>query len=280
MRFTKMHGAGNDYVYVDLFDERVEDAPALARAVSDRHKGVGADGLILLAPSRVADVRMVMYNADGSRSQMCGNGLRCLARLARDRGRARGDVVRVETDVGVRAVELTAGGARADMGAPVLDPAKIPVRLAGARVVDHPVDVLGLTLRLTCLSMGNPHAVAFVDDVNAFDVARFGPALENHPLFPERVNASFVEIQDRGRVRQRTWERGSAETLACGTGACAVCVAGVLTGRTGRRIQSELPGGTLSLEWQEGGSVFLAGETVTVFTGEWKGGNRDPSHGV
>jgi diaminopimelate epimerase len=270
MRFTKMHGAGNDYVYVDLFEERVDDAPAVARQVSDRHKGVGADGLILLAPSQVADVRMVMYNADGSRSEACGNGLRCLARLARDRGRAPGDLVRVETDAGVRVVELTAGGARADMGVPAFEPARIPVRLAGERIVDHPIEVLGRTLRITCVSMGNPHAVAYVDDVAAFDVARVGAALERHALFPERVNASFVQVIDRGRVRQRTWERGSGETLACGTGACAVCVAGVLTGRTERKLRSELPGGELLLEWREGAGVFLAGETTTVFTGEWR----------
>ncbi len=272
MRFTKMQGAGNDYVYVDLFDERVHEPEAVARAVSDRHKGIGADGLILLAPSRTADVRMVMYNADGSRSGMCGNGLRCLARLARDRGRAKGDTVRVETDAGVRTVELlAAGGARADMGPPALDPAKVPVRLAGPRVVDAPVNVLGETLRITCLSMGNPHAVVFVDDVRRFDVARYGAALERNDLFPERVNASFVEVIDRGRARQRTWERGSGETRACGTGACAVCVAGVLTGRTGKKLRSELPGGALLLEWEEGKSVFLAGETVTVFTGDWGG---------
>ncbi len=271
MRFTKMHGAGNDYVYVDLFEERVEQPESLARAVSDRHKGIGADGLILLAPSRVADVKMVMYNADGSRSAMCGNGLRCLARLARDRGRAKGDVVRVETDAGVRTVELTADGARADMGPPALDPAKVPVRLPGPRVIDQPVNVLGETLRITCLSMGNPHAVVYVDDVRSFDIARFGQALERHDLFPERVNASFVQVIDRGRVRQRTWERGSGETRACGPGACAVCVAGVLTGRTDRKLRSELPGGELLLEWEEGKSVFLAGETVTVFSGEWGG---------
>jgi diaminopimelate epimerase len=200
---------------------------------------------------------------------MCGNGLRCLARLARDRGRVKGDTVRVETDAGIRTVTLAPGRARADMGPPALDPAKVPVKLPGPRVVDAPVRVLDATLRITCLSMGNPHAVVFVDDVRAFDVARYGPALERHELFPERVNASFVQVIGRDRVRQRTWERGAGETRACGTGACAVCVAGALTGRTDRRITSELPGGELVLEWEE--SVFLAGETVTVFTGEWGG---------
>jgi diaminopimelate epimerase len=274
MRFAKMHGAGNDYVFVDLFEERVADAPALARAVSDRHKGIGSDGLILLAPSRVADVAMAMYNADGSRAQMCGNGIRCLAKLAWERGRTRSNPMRVETDAGVRTVELLfeggkVRGAEVDMGAPVLDPALIPVRLPGPRVVDHPVEVLDRTLRITCVSMGNPHAVVFVDDVAAFDVARFGPVLETHPLFPERTNAEFVEVLAPGAVRQRTWERGAGETQACGTGACAVCVAGALTGRTGPEIRCELPGGELRLEWDGSGSVRMRGDAVLVFTGEW-----------
>jgi len=268
-----MHGAGNDYVYVDLFEEKLEDAPALARAMSDRNTGVGGDGLILLGPSEAADVKMVMYNADGSRAQMCGNGIRCLARLARDRARAAGPFVRVETDDGVKTVELLEDGrARVDMGVPRLDPKSLPARLEGDRAVDHPLEVDGVTLRLTCVSMGNPHAVVFVEDVAAFDVARFGAALEHHALFPERVNASFVQVVDRGTVRQRTWERGSGETRACGTGACAVCVAGVLTGRTGHEIASRLPGGTLDLAWQgEGKSVFMTGPAVEVFVGDWHG---------
>jgi diaminopimelate epimerase len=271
MRFTKMHGAGNDYVYVDLFEERVEDAPALARAVSDRHTGVGADGLILLAPSRAADVRMIMYNADGSRAQMCGNGLRCLAKLARDRGRTRANPVRVETDSGVRTVELVGDGGRADMGPPSLDPAAIPVRLEGPRVTDREVEVLDRRLAITCVSMGNPHAVAYVDDVEAFDVARYGSALERHPIFPERANVEFVQVLDRGSVLQRTWERGSGETLACGTGACAVCVAGIVTGRTGSPLRIRLRGGELLPEWDGEGPVYLTGPVVEVFTGEWRG---------
>jgi len=269
MRFTKMEGAGNDYVYVDLFEEEVPDAPALAVAVSDRHTGIGADGLILLAPSRRADVRMIMYNADGSRAQMCGNGLRCLARLALEHGRTTANPMRIETDSGLREAEVRDGAVRVNMGLPQLEPEKVPVRLAGARIVDTDIEVDGETLAVTCVSMGNPHAVVYVDDVEAFDVARFGPALESHELFPERVNASFVEVIDPGSVKQRTWERGSGETRACGTGASAVCVAGVLTGRTAARVRCHLPGGELFCEWDDEGPVYLTGPAVMVFRGEW-----------
>jgi diaminopimelate epimerase len=272
MRFTKMHGAGNDYVYVDLFDETVEDAPALARAVSDRHAGIGGDGLILLAPSEAADVKMVMYNADGSRAEMCGNGVRCLARLARDHGRAPADTVSVETDAGIRTVELAARRARVAMGAPALAPGAIPVNLSGDRVVDHPLEIGGRRVLMTCVSMGNPHTVVYVEDVDATDVAGLGRALETHDLFPERTNVEFVEVLDDHTARQRTWERGTGETLACGTGACAVCVAGLLTGRTGGALTSRLRGGDLQLEWDGEGEVFMTGPVVEVFTGEWSGG--------
>ncbi|MGH7162058.1 MAG: diaminopimelate epimerase, partial [Planctomycetota bacterium] len=192
MRFTKMHGAGNDYVYVDLFEETVRDAAALARAMSDRHKGVGSDGLILLGPSRAADVRMEMYNADGSRAEMCGNGVRCLAKLAYECGRSKSNPMRVETDSGLKAVELRLEGgtvvaARVDMGVAALDPEKIPVRLAGPRVVDRETPIFDRTFPMTCVSMGNPHAVLFVDDVGALDVARYGGALERSDLFPRRT---------------------------------------------------------------------------------------------
>ena len=255
-----MHGAGNDYVYVDLFAERVDDAPALARAVSDRRRGIGADGLILLCPSERADVAMVMYNADGSRAEMCGNGIRCLARLAMDAGRAAGNPIRVETDSGIRTVELTDGGARVEMGVP------------DVQRIGHEMEVSGARLSVTCISMGNPHAVVFVGDVEATDVAGLGRALETDPLFPEGTNVEFVEVVDSGRVRQRTWERGSGETLACGTGACAACVAGVVTGRTDGRVRNELRGGELLLEWEgEGSSVHMTGPVAKVFEGDWGG---------
>jgi len=273
MRFTKMHGTGNDYVYVDLFDETVADAEALARVVSDRHTGIGADGLILLAPAETddADVAMIMYNADGSRAEMCGNGIRCLAALARAHGRTDRNPMRVETDAGVKEVEVRKEGARVDMGDPEFDPKKIPVKLPGPRVVDATIEVGGQSLSMTCVSMGNPHAVVYVEDVAAVDLARIGPAFEHHELFPQRVNVSFAEVKDPGHVRQRTWERGSGETRACGTGACAVCVAGVLTGRTAPRLRSRLPGGELFLEWDDEGRVFMTGPVVEVFAGVWTG---------
>ncbi len=269
MRFVKMHGAGNDYVYVDLFDQEIGEPVPLARAVSDRRTGVGSDGLILLGPSEVADVRMIMFNADGSRAQMCGNGIRCLAVLARDNGRVQNNPMRIETDAGVKSAEIVAGGVRVDMGAPQLAPASLPVLLPGDRIVNHEIEVDGVSLAMTCVSMGNPHAVLYVDDVASFDVAHVGPALETSELFPERVNVSFVEVVDRTTVRQRTWERGSGETHACGTGACAVCVAGVLTGRTDASMTSIVLGGQLRLEWDGHGPVYKTGPAVTVFEGEW-----------
>jgi diaminopimelate epimerase len=268
MRFTKMHGAGNDYVYVDLFDETVADAPALARAVSDRHTGIGGDGLILLAPSDAADVKMIMYNADGSRAQMCGNGVRCLAKLARDRGRAAGDEIGVETDDGIKAVRFTDRGIRVDMGAPRVDPAALPAELPGTHAA---LDVLDRSFDVTAVSMGNPHVVTYVEDVDAIDVARYGAAIETDPRFPERTNVEFVQVLDESTVRQRTWERGSGETQACGTGACAVCVAGVLTGRTRSPLRNRLLGGELLLEWDGEGSVFMTGPAVEVFTGDFRG---------
>jgi len=255
MRFTKMHGAGNDYVYVDLFDGPVDDSPALARAVSDRHKGIGSDGLILLAPpdqvetGEQADVRMIMFNSDGSRAQMCGNGIRCLAWLAHDHGRVEGKTVRVQTDDGIKVVELLPNAARVNMGSPRLAPQSLPVDLPGSDVIDHGVDILDRTFAMTCVSMGNPHAVIYVEDVESLDVARYGAALEHDPLFAERTNVEFVQVVARDHVIQRTWERGSGETLACGTGACAVCVAGVISGRTGPALRIRLRGGELLLDW-------------------------------
>lgn len=276
MRFTKMHGIGNDYVYVDCFCEQVAAPAALARAISERHFGVGGDGLILIMPSDSADVRMRMFNADGSEAQMCGNGLRCLAKYAYDHGRAKANPMKVETQAGIKTVEIAVGGdgrvaaARVDMGEPILSPAAIPVKLEGDRAVDVTLEAGGQSLAVTCVSMGNPHAVAYVDDVGAVDLERIGPEIENHRLFPERVNAHFVQVHSPGEVAMRTWERGSGITLACGTGACAVCVAGVLTGRTARQITAHLPGGDLRVEWAETDNrVYMTGPAVEVFTGRW-----------
>ncbi|MCE5280060.1 MAG: diaminopimelate epimerase [Planctomycetaceae bacterium] len=275
MRFTKMHGIGNDYVYVDCFDQRVDDPAALAVRVSDRHFGIGGDGLILVLPSDTADVRMRMFNADGSESQMCGNGVRCVAKYAYDHGRTRANPMRVATNAGIKTISLSldAAGkvatATVDMGEPILRGREIPVTIDAEPVVDAPITAAGATYKMTCVSMGNPHAVIFVDDVAAVDLDRIGPAIENHTLFPQRVNVHFVQVQTPNEVTMRTWERGSGVTLACGTGACAVCVAGVLTSRTGRDITAHLPGGDLKLDWHMADSrVYMTGPAVEVFSGE------------
>ncbi len=279
MQFTKMHGLGNDYVYVDGFAETVGDPSALARTISDRHFGVGGDGLILILPSESADVRMRMFNADGSEGEMCGNGIRCVAKYAYDHDLARVTPMRVETLAGIKAIDLTIGeggavtAACVDMGEPILDPPQIPVQIPQQRVVDVPMRISTHAFpSMTCVSMGNPHAVMFVDDVAAVPLEQVGPEMENHPLFPERINAHFVQVHSPQEVTMRTWERGSGITLACGTGASAVCVAGVLTGRTQRSITAHLPGGDLLLEWRDSdGRVFMTGPATEVFTGDWPG---------
>lgn len=276
MKFTKMHGIGNDYVYVSTFDQPAPGDPAaLARAVSDRHFGVGSDGLILIGPSERADARMRMFNADGSESEMCGNGVRCVAKYIHDHGIARKPGVSIETGRGVLRLDIEAENGKAarvrvDMGAPILKGTEIPTTLAGDPPVNAPIEILGQALALTAVSMGNPHVVAYVEDVLSFPVERLGEALEIHPAFPRKVNVHFAQVLSPREVRMRTWERGSGITLACGTGACAVCVAGVLTGRTDRAILAHLPGGDLMLEWPErGGSVFMTGPATEVFSGDW-----------
>jgi len=276
MRFTKMHGTGNDYVFVDLLDETVQDPAALARRVSDRHFGVGADGLILIGPSEVADVAMRIFNADGSEAQMCGNGVRCVAKYAYDRGLCRKELMAVETKAGVRAIELTvdggiATGATVNMGRPALRRRDIP--MAGPpdeRALGQKLQVGQETLEVTCVSMGNPHCVVPVRRLGEVDWRSLGARIETHEAFPERINAHFVEVVSPREVQVATWERGSGPTLACGTGASAVCVAMHLLGRAGRRILARLPGGELTLEWREADEcVYMTGPAVEVFTGEW-----------
>jgi diaminopimelate epimerase len=289
MRFAKLHGAGNDFIYVNGFEEKVLDPAALAVHVSDRHFGVGADGLILLLPPQEGgDVRMRLFNADGSEAEMSGNGVRCLAKFAVDRGlvkvdvrgqtigSARAGVVRVETLAGLRQIELwrDAGGRIArgtvGMGRPILEPAKIPVHTSGARAVDVPIAIDGQTLRMTCVSMGNPHAVFYVERAADWPLETRGPKIERHEMFPARTNVHIVQVVSPREVIMRTWERGSGITLACGTGASAVCVAGVLTGRTDRRILAHVRGGDLELEWpRDDAEVRLTGPMEEVFTGEW-----------
>jgi diaminopimelate epimerase len=276
MKFTKMHGAGNDYVYINCFEEQVKNPQELAIAVSDRHFGVGADGLILIMPSTTADVRMRMYNADGSEAEMCGNGIRCVAKFAADSGLIAGDEIRVETGAGILSLKLhfdldkKVDRVRVNMGSPRLMPDEIPVATQrDTMIIDQPLDVLDRTFSITCVSMGNPHCVIFVDNLDTFAVERYGSVIEKLAMFPNRINVEFVELLSRHEVKQRTWERGAGETLACGTGASAVAVAGVLSGRTERSITNRLLGGTLHLEWSEAGDVFMTGPATEVFRGEF-----------
>jgi diaminopimelate epimerase len=275
MRFTKMHGAGNDYVYVNAFAERLpEDLPRLAIAVSDRHKGIGSDGLILICPSSVADARMQMFNADGSEAEMCGNGVRCVAKYVYDHGIAKKETLRIETARGILELRLAVSGdkvctVRVNMGPPILKSAEIPTKLPGDPPVQISLDVAGRELKVTCVSMGNPHCVTFVDEITDDLVLRVGPQIERHPAFPNRVNAEFIQIVSPTETIMRVWERGSGETQACGTGACAAAIAGVLAGLTERRVLTHLSGGDLELEWSAGGDVYLTGPAAEVFEGVW-----------
>lgn len=281
MRFTKMHGIGNDYVYVDCFKESVADPNGLAIKVADRHTGIGGDGLILILPSQKADVRMRMFNADGSEGEMCGNGVRCVAKYSYDHGLTKSNPMRVETGRGILSIDLQVSGgkvasATVNMGEPILDLPAIPVDrdkvVAGSRPHEYRLSVeqANELLDASFVSMGNPHATIYVPDVAKVDLARIGPILENHKAFPRRMNVHFVQVHSPNEVTMRTWERGSGITLACGTGASSVCVSGVLTGRTGRKLLAHLPGGDLNLEWRESdNNVYMTGPATEVFSGEW-----------
>lgn len=276
MRFTKMHGLGNDYVCVDCFDQRVSDPSALARRISDRHFGIGGDGLILMLPSDSADLRMRMFSADGSEGEMCGNGVRCVAKYAWEHRLTESNPITVETLAGVKSIDLAIGDdgkvatVTVDMGEPILDPPSIPVNIPQKRVIDLPIRTSKHAFKMTCVSMGNPHAVIFTDDVAAVPLEQVGPELEKNPLFPRRVNVHFVQVHSPEEVTVRTWERGSGITLACGTGASAVCVAGVLTERTSREITTHLLGGDLRLQWRDADNhVCMTGPATEVFSGDW-----------
>jgi diaminopimelate epimerase len=286
MRFTKMHGCGNDYIYVDCFREPMPHAPAsVSRAISDRHFGVGSDGLILICPSDKADARMRMFNADGSEAEMCGNGVRCVAKYVYDYGLVRKPTLTVETGRGVLTLDLEVNGGvvrqvRVDMGEPILDAALIPTTLPGnwphRAAVNVPLLVAGQSrataqiFTVSCVSMGNPHCIIYVTEITDSLVLGDGPQIENHPVFPRRTNVEFVRVNQPDDVTMRVWERGSGETLACGTGACAVAVAGVLTGRTARKVTVHLTGGELQLEWSERDNhVYMTGPAAEVFSGEW-----------
>ena len=279
MKFTKMQGLGNDYVYVNCFEEKIDNPPEVARFVSDRHFGIGSDGLIMINPSKVADFEMEMYNADGSRGEMCGNGIRCVAKYVYDYGLTDKTHISVETLGGIKYLDLTVKDGkvalvRVDMGEPELDPEKIPIIMKGYsdetdRVLNAPIKVDGKEYRMTGVSMGNPHDVVYIDDVQGLDIEKIGPKFENHERFPQRINTEFSKVIDRKTVEMRVWERGSGETLACGTGACAVAVASILNGYTEREVEIRLLGGNLQIEWnEEDNHVYMTGPATVVFDGE------------
>ena len=276
MEFTKMQGLGNDYVYVNCFKEKIENPSEMAVKVSDRHFGIGSDGLILIKPSEVADFEMEMYNADGSRGEMCGNGIRCVAKYVYDYGLTDKTSISVETLGGIKYLDLTVEHGKVtlvkvDMGTPILKPELIPIVAKGETVIDEPIMVGGKEYHMTGVSMGNPHDVVFMDDIKNLEIEKIGPLFENHERFPNRINTEFVNVIDRHTAQMRVWERGSEETLACGTGACAVAVACILNGLTENTVTVKLLGGDLQIEWdREKNTVYMTGPAEVSFDGVWK----------
>lgn len=275
LRFTKMHGTGNDYVYVNLFQETVENPGELAVKISDRHFGIGSDGLILIAPSEIADCRMIMYNADGSEGAMCGNGIRCVAKYAYEHGIVQNTHITVETKSGVKSLELTVEDGcvtyiQVNMGQAVLKPEDIPVKAEGETFISQTINVDGRDYEVTCVSMGNPHCVIFTEGIDKMDLEKLGPKFENHELFPNRINTEFVEVIDEHTLKMRVWERGSGETISCGTGTCAVTVAAVLNGycKQGEEVEVQIRGGRLYDTYQKNGEVLMKGPAAVVFDGE------------
>lgn len=274
MKFTKMHGIGNDYVYVNCFEESVKNPAEVSKFVSDRHFGIGSDGLILISPSAIADFRMNIYNADGSQAEMCGNGIRCVAKYVYDYGLTDKTEISVETLAGIKYLRLQVENGKVvsvevNMGAPILEPKEIPVAVEESPVVNVPVEVKGKIYHMTCVSMGNPHAIIFMNNVKDLDIEAIGPYFENHMVFPKRTNTEFVEVLDRNTVNMRVWERGSDETLACGTGACATTVACILNDKTENEVTVHLLGGDLKIRWdREANQVYMTGPATVVFDGE------------
>ena len=274
MKFTKMNGCGNDYVYINGFVENVENPKELAKKVSDRHFGIGSDGLIFIVPSDKADFCMRMFNADGSEGEMCGNGIRCVAKYVYDQKMTDKTEISIETKAGIKYLDLTVEDGKVtkvkvDMGEPILEPKKIPVRSEKKRVVNEPIAVAERTWNMTCVSMGNPHAVVFVEDTGSLEIEKYGPLFENHELFPNRTNTEFVQVLNRNEINMRVWERGSGETLACGTGTCASVVACILNDFTDEKVLVHLLGGDLEIEYEKTTNhVFMTGPAETVFEGE------------
>jgi diaminopimelate epimerase len=270
--FTKMHGISNDYVYVNAFTTKVSDPAAVAQKVSDRRTGIGGDGLILICPSDTAHARMEMYNADGSRGEMCGNGIRCVGKFVFDHGLAKANPLKIDTDAGLKTLYLEVQGDKVarvtvDMGEPILDGPRIPVSTA-EQMIDQPLTVAGQSYQVTCVSMGNPHCVTFVNNVEPLELEKIGPQFEHHQLFPKRINTEFIQVVSPTELNMRVWERGSGETWACGTGACAAAVAAVLNQKAGRRVTIHLRGGDLEIEWrEEDNHVYMTGPAAEVFEG-------------
>jgi diaminopimelate epimerase len=276
MKFIKMHGAGNDYVYIDCFKEKADHPEALAIKVSDRHKGIGSDGLVLIMPSETCDFRMRMFNLDGSEAQMCGNASRCVGKYVYDKGYTTKQTITLETKAGVKILELfpvngLVEKVKVDMGEPVLIANEIPVRWEDEKLINQVIDFEPERYAVTCVSMGNPHAIIFTEEIDRLDLEKIGKKIENHPMFPEKVNVEFVEILSPTHAKMRVWERGSGETQACGTGACAVQVAGVLNNKLENKSTISLLGGDLELEWnKENNHVYMTGEAVEVFNGNYE----------
>lgn len=275
MKFTKMQGIGNDYIYVNCFEEKVDDPERVSQIVSDRHFGIGGDGLVLIMPSDKADFRMRMFNADGSEGNMCGNATRCIGKFVYDNGLTNKTEITLETKSGIKYLTLYPENGKVktvlvNMGKAVLTPADIPMKAEGESFINKPIEVLGSEVYITAISMGNPHAVTYVDDVTSLDLEKIGPAFENHPIFPERVNTEFIKVLDSHTIQMRVWERGSGETWACGTGACAAAVASVKNGyfKNGEEITVKLRGGDLFITYNTDGTVLMRGAAETVFTGD------------
>lgn len=274
LKFTKMHGAGNDYIYMNGFVQEIENPSALAIRLSNRNFGIGSDGLVLILPSENSDFRMQMFNSDGSEAEMCGNASRCVGKYVYDKGLTTKKEIALETKAGVKYITLLEGDEKArkvtvDMGEPILDPEQIPVKVDKDPVLNFPLDIDGKIWEISCVSMGNPHAVVFTTGIKGLDLPVIGPKFEKHPIFPRKTNTEFIEVVDRKTLNMRVWERGAGETLACGTGACAAAVAAILNGYCDRKITIHLIGGDLEIEWDEQNNhVYMTGEAVTVFEGE------------
>lgn len=276
LKFTKMHGAGNDYIYINGFQHKIDNPGELAIKLSNRNFGIGSDGLVLILPSETCDFRMQMFNSDGSEAEMCGNASRCVGKFVYDNGLTSKKEITLETLAGTKYITLLDGDAKSrkitvDMGEPILDPQLIPVNVDSKPVINYPLDIDGKIWEVTCVSMGNPHAVTFTKDIDKLDLPVLGPKFEKNPIFPRKTNTEFIEVIDGNNLNMRVWERGAGETLACGTGACAAAVAASLNGLTDREVTIHLLGGDLNIEWRESNNhVYMTGEAVTVFEGTLK----------